>query len=743
MSIRNARKKWRSSGVEALERRDLLAGDVSFYTSRGDLFIIGDRADNQVELVREGNETIIRGLSGTTLNGEAEFTVRHLSDDIRVNLGHGNDSIRIVDVAVPDDLYVDSNRGDDVVVLKNTTTDTLIVEGRSGDDAVSLNGVHARRIHVEATGGDDAVSLVDTSADRDITLTGHSVVAGFVDVTVGRDFVARLRSESTLLIKDSEIKDDTRVYGFGPTHILIEDSEHLDDVSISTWWQDDFVSLNGVTIGDDVDVSLGWGDDTLSAVNTSFGDRTSLSGSRGHDALNAVEVEFARDAHISSFESEGVADLDERLAAIKQKLADAGVAIETKPTILDLVVENDDFSTLEAALVGAGLAETFGEDGTFTVFAPTNAAFEALGDALDAIVADVEELTRVLTYHVVGEELSSAELSGLDSVTTLQGQKITIETTEDGLLLNGNVEVVARDIEASNGVVHVIETVLVPGEDLPTIAEIVVGTEGFESLLAALQAASLVETFSSDGDFTVFAPTDAAFAAIEPSVLETVLADPDGLLTEILTYHVAGESLNATELAALPSVRTLQGQDISIEVAGDDLILNGNVKVAPANIDASNGIVHVIDAVLIPSSPTITDVVAEFDELSLLSRMLVGTGLDKTLQNGEFTLFAPVNSGLISLNPQLIELLIRFAPDFLTGILLNHVVEGRFDAATLLGGEAVATLGGLELKLEATDDGAQLTNVGFTPTVIEADIEATNGIVHVIDTVILGRFRNQ
>lgn len=737
MSNLKTRKVRTLRRLESLERRDLLAGDVSFSVSRGDLFIRGDFADNHLEVIRQGEDTVIRGLDGTTINGESvDFTVQHLTDDIRASLGRGNNSIRFVDIQVPDDLYF--RGGHDSIAMVNVSADTILVDGT---EDITFSGVEASRILVDTSSGDDSVSITDTTVHRDLSLRGYNLTAGVVDTTVERDFVARLSGESTLLIKDSEIKDDTRIGSSGQTHVVIEDSQHLDDVSISTWWQDDFISLDGVTIGDDVSVSLGWGDDVLSAVDTTFGDRTTLSGSRGHDALNAVDVEFARDPHISGFDQESVPDLDQRITAVKKKLEDAGVVVESKPTILDLVVENEDFSTLETALGAAGLAETFGQDGTFTVFAPTNEAFAALGDALDTIVADVEELTRILTYHVAGDELSRAELSGLDSVKTLQGQNISVEVTEDTLILNGNVQVVTADIEASNGIVHVIDTVLIPGEDLPTIAEIVVGNDDFETLLVALQTADLVDTFTGDGDFTVFAPTDAAFEAIEPSLLEAVLADPDGLLTEILTYHVVGESLDSSELAALPTVRTLQGQDISLEIVGEDLILNGNIKVAPADILASNGVVHVIDTVLIPAAPTIADVVAGNEQLSQLNRMLEGTGLDDTLKNGEFTLFAPVNSGLISLNPRLVELLIQFAPSFLEEILLNHVVEGRFDAATLLAGGPVTTLGGFELELSATEEGAQLSNVAFTPTVLEADIQAENGIVHIIDTVVLGRFR--
>ncbi len=183
------------------------------------------------------------------------------------------------------------------------------------------------------------------------------------------------------------------------------------------------------------------------------------------------------------------------------------------------------------------------------------------------------------------------------------------------MLLNDTVKVIATDIEASNGVVHVIDAVLVPSaeemasdmemEEKPSIAEIVVesanaDTPEFTTLLAAVQAAGLADTLAGEGTFTVFAPTDAAFAALPAGTLDQLLADPNGALTDVLLYHVAGQSLMASDVVGLDSAPTLQGQAISIQVEGNDVLLNDTVKVIATDIQASNGVVHVIDAVLVP-----------------------------------------------------------------------------------------------------------------------------------------------
>ena len=147
------------------------------------------------------------------------------------------------------------------------------------------------------------------------------------------------------------------------------------------------------------------------------------------------------------------------------------------------------------------------------------------------------------------------------------------------------------NIEASNGVVHVIDAVLLP--PLPSIVDIAIATPELSTLVAALQQAELVETLQGDGPFTVFAPTNDAFAALD--------SVPEGeALVEVLLYHVASGNFFAEDIIEAGSVTTIQGEEVTVEVVGDDVILNGSVKVIMANIEASNGVVHVIDAVLLP-----------------------------------------------------------------------------------------------------------------------------------------------
>jgi uncharacterized surface protein with fasciclin (FAS1) repeats len=287
--------------------------------------------------------------------------------------------------------------------------------------------------------------------------------------------------------------------------------------------------------------------------------------------------------------------------------------------IVDIAVGAGSFETLVAAVAAADLVETLKSDGPFTVFAPTDEAFglalDALGITAEDLLADTELLTDILLYHVVPGAVFAETVVTLDSATTAQGADITIEIADGGVVLNGAVNVITTDIEASNGVIHVIDFVLLPpadeamdddmGDDMAEAMDIVdtaIAAGGFETLIAAVQTAGLEETLRSDGPFTVFAPTDEAFGlALEALDLtaEELLAS-DGL-ADILLYHVVpGAAVYAETVVTLDSATTAQGADIAIAIIDGGVVLNETVNVIVTDIEASNGVIHVIDFVLLP-----------------------------------------------------------------------------------------------------------------------------------------------
>jgi uncharacterized surface protein with fasciclin (FAS1) repeats len=281
---------------------------------------------------------------------------------------------------------------------------------------------------------------------------------------------------------------------------------------------------------------------------------------------------------------------------------------EAEPTVVDVAVSNEDFSTLVAAVQAAGLVETLSGEGPFTVFAPTNAAFEAaladLGMTADELLADTELLTKVLTYHVVAGDLMAADVLEQNLLETVEGSFALAYAGEEGAFIN-QAEIVSTDIEASNGVVHVIDAVILPptyeSEAESSIVDVAVSDEQFSTLVAAVTEAGLAETLSERGPFTVFAPTNAAFEAAFEALgitAEDLLADQE-LLTDILLYHVSLGALDAEAVTGRASLPMLNGDVASIEIREGNAYID-DAQIVATDIEASNGIVHVIDAVILP-----------------------------------------------------------------------------------------------------------------------------------------------
>jgi uncharacterized surface protein with fasciclin (FAS1) repeats len=386
-------------------------------------------------------------------------------------------------------------------------------------------------------------------------------------------------------------------------------------------------------------------------------------------------------------------------------------------SIVEIAVGNPDFSSLVGALKSANLVEALSGAGPFTVFAPTNDAFSKL-----AAVPSGDALKEVLLYHVAAGKFDAKTLLKNGSVKTLQGQVVRVKRMGDKVILNDSVIVTTADIEASNGIVHVIDTVLIPPTPPKSIVEIAAGNPNFSTLVGALSSANLVEALSGEGPFTVFAPTNDAFSKLA--------AVPSGdALKEVLLYHVATGKFDAKTLLKNGSVKTLQGQVVRVKLVGDKVILNDVVMVTTANIEASNGIIHVIDTVLIPAAPkSIVEIALANPKFSTLVGALKSANLVEALSGaGPFTVFAPTNSAFEKLES---------IPDgdALKEVLLYHVVAGRFDAAALAGLSEVTTLSGKKVQVAVHGKSIVLNGHVF---VIKADVNASNGVIHVIDSVLI------
>jgi transforming growth factor-beta-induced protein len=266
-------------------------------------------------------------------------------------------------------------------------------------------------------------------------------------------------------------------------------------------------------------------------------------------------------------------------------------------TIVDVAVKDGRFTTLIAALKAAKLDSALMEAGPFTVFAPTDAAFAKLpAGTVEALLADIPTLTNILLYHVVSGRVAAADVVKVTSAPTLNGLPVMVKVSGNEVKINDST-VQITDIAASNGLIHVVDTVILPpGND---IVDVAVANGAFKTLVAAVQAAGLVDTLKSAGPFTVFAPTDAAFAKLPAGTVEALLNDIPKL-KEILTYHVVSGRVYAADVVKLKSASTVQGSPITISVDMGSVKLNGSSTIVLTDILTTNGVIHVIDSVILP-----------------------------------------------------------------------------------------------------------------------------------------------
>ena len=279
------------------------------------------------------------------------------------------------------------------------------------------------------------------------------------------------------------------------------------------------------------------------------------------------------------------------------------------------------FTTLLAAAKAAGLAHTLQEDGPFTIFAPTDEAFSKLPEGLVGELLkpeNKEKLTKLLKYHVVSGKVPARDAVKLESAKTLSGDSVSISIQGGQLTLN-NAKVTVNDLQASNGIIHVIDSVLMPPLPEPVdLVETAKASGKFKTLLAALEAAELIDTLRHEGPFTIFAPTDEAFSQLPHGVVESLLKPENKEeLQAVLQYHVATGRRTANDVIKWSGIRTIGGK--LIDISSDHPLKLNDSKVVATDIRASNGLIHVIDQVLTPPAAEMEVFKSGFDVLQRLN----------------------------------------------------------------------------------------------------------------------------
>lgn len=292
----------------------------------------------------------------------------------------------------------------------------------------------------------------------------------------------------------------------------------------------------------------------------------------------------------------------------------AGLALSLTPSvhagekkdIVDTAVAAGQFKTLAAALQAADLVEALKGDGPFTVFAPNDAAFAKLpAGTVEGLLKPESKaaLQGVLKYHVVSGAVGSGKVVKLSNATTLNGQRVDIQVKDGQVMIDG-AKVIVTDIKCSNGVIHVIDSVILP--ESKSIAATASEAGTFQTLVAAAKAAGLVDALSGDKPLTVFAPTDEAFAKLPEGTVESLLKPENAdQLKQILLYHVVEGRVYSDQALKLKEAPTLAGASVKISAGKKGAFIN-KAKLTALDIEASNGVIHVVNQVLLPPSKKVS-----------------------------------------------------------------------------------------------------------------------------------------
>jgi transforming growth factor-beta-induced protein len=428
-----------------------------------------------------------------------------------------------------------------------------------------------------------------------------------------------------------------------------------------------------------------------------------------------------------------------------------------RPSLFGIVATLPQTSTLEAAIRAAGLTDALRAGGAKTLFAPSDRAFEGLLRELNLtasqLLANKPLLTQVLTYHVLASEVLARQVKDGATPVTLQGQAIRLDV-ERGRFGQRDIRITdARNrvsnvtlpnLRAYNGVVHLIDKVLLPTDK--DIVAIAAANADFSILVAALQAAGLVDTLKSPGPFTVLAPTNAAFAALlhELNLSADQLLANKPLLTQVLTYHVLPGRAFANDVSKGLVAASVQGQPVKFASSNGGVAITDargrTSKVVATDIQATNGVIHVIDRVILPTDRNIVQVAQSLPQFSLLVEAVVAADLAGVLSGpGPFTVFAPTNDAFVALLGELgttKDALFANKP-LLAKVLTYHVLPAQVLSSGIPFGTAVPTVQGQTITigrdLKITDQNGRQAGI------VATDVAATNGVVHVIDKVILPR----
>jgi len=434
-------------------------------------------------------------------------------------------------------------------------------------------------------------------------------------------------------------------------------------------------------------------------------------------------------------------------ATVAMPLSGAVMAQTPPPagqTVADVAMADPQFTTLVKAVIAAGLADALKDPtATLTVFAPTDAAFAKLPKAtLDGLMADPAKLKSVLLYHVVAARITRKDVKGMGgkgTPATLNGATINVTTIGGSVYVN-EARVIKADVPSSNGVIHVIDTVLLPPDMLAmnTVAAAAMAEPIFNTLSALVTQAGLGDALKDPtATLTVFAPTDEAFAKLPKATVAALMRDKKKLQA-VLLYHVLGSKVSAADITGMGgkgTPKTLNGATVNVTTIDGSVYVN-EAKVIKADVQTGNGVIHVIDQVLLPpdmaASNTLAAAAMAAPQFNTLSMLVTLAGLGDVLKDpkSSLTVLAPNDDAFAKLPQASVDALLA-DKELLKQVLLYHVLPGKIASSRLKG--ALKTVNGASVNLTLIGKDIYANEA----RVIAKDVKTANGTIHVIDTVLL------
>ncbi|XP_066555888.1 periostin, osteoblast specific factor b isoform X2 [Amia ocellicauda] len=431
-----------------------------------------------------------------------------------------------------------------------------------------------------------------------------------------------------------------------------------------------------------------------------------------HYSNGVVTVNCARIIHGNQIATNGVVHMIDRVIT--------GVG----NTIQDVIDVEDDLTSLSAAAMESGLLEQLGQPGHYTVFAPTNEAFEKLPrSVLERIMRDKVALKALLKFHILDSVQCSEAIMAGSSYETLEGNNIEIGCDGDSLTVNGIKMVKRKDIVTSNGVIHLIDQVLIPDSAKQVMELAGPSQSSFTDMVAQLGLAS---EFRADGEYTLLAPLNAAFT-------DEVMRMDQRRLRFIIENHILKLKVVLSQLYNGQRLETLGGKFLRVFIYRTAVCIENSCMVRGSK-EGRNGALHLFRNIIKPAENSMFEILTKDGRFSVFLQLLEVAGLTDLLrQEGDWTLFAPTDDAFQGLSEQDIRLL-SSDPNALRTILLYHFSNGVFIAGGMEGGvtNLLKSIPGYNLRVKAVNDSILVNEVKAA----DSDVMATNGVVHVVKSLL-------